>query len=280
MTPSGPAGGEGELREALGGIKRLVLQEAKWEAVDEPATALAPAPREGGEARERAKDLVMDWIMSQSPLALRNVATSELNDLIDRLAAALAPTAAGAEITPEQARYVVESDAALCIDRMLRRMDEQDKAAFNFCIRQAARPVPAATGAEWIPATRTEFLDLIRADVQAAPRVTPTVDTLKHCSVCYFKPFVPCSYCGHPGERPPAPLGTPPGGEVVARLRDELLVWVDSRIEAEVTHRPTENRYKAMLAETWAQVRNRLELIPDAPVASPGRAGEERGDGA
>ena len=78
------------------------------------------------------------------------------------------------EITSEQARSVVESDAALSIDRMLRRMDEQDKAAFNFCIRQAARPVPAATGAEWIPATRTEFLDLIRADVQAAPRVTPT----------------------------------------------------------------------------------------------------------
>lgn len=50
----------------------------------------------------------------------------------------------------------------------------------------------------------------------------------------------------------------------VAGLRDDLLAWVDSRIEAEVTHRPDVNRYKRTLSETWAQVRRRIEAISDA----------------
>lgn len=54
-----------------------------------------------------------------------------------------------------------------------------------------------------------------------------------------------------------------------AGIRDELLAWVDERIEAEVTHRPDVNRYKRTLSETWTQVRNRIEMIPDRALSPP-----------
>jgi hypothetical protein len=48
-------------------------------------------------------------------------------------------------------------------------------------------------------------------------------------------------------------------------MRERLLEWVDSRIEAEVAHRPDENIYKKTLAQTWDQVRRKLSPPPAVP---------------
>ena len=48
--------------------------------------------------------------------------------------------------------------------------------------------------------------------------------------------------------------------EARRELAEELLAWVDERIEAEVTHRPDTNRYNRTLTETWNQVKARLLL--------------------
>ena len=42
-------------------------------------------------------------------------------------------------------------------------------------------------------------------------------------------------------------------------LLDELILWVHSRIDAEVTHRPDVNIHKRTLSETWHQVLRKLE---------------------
>jgi hypothetical protein len=45
-----------------------------------------------------------------------------------------------------------------------------------------------------------------------------------------------------------------------------LLAWVDSRIEAEVTHRPDVNVHKRTLSETWQQVRGHLASLKSEPA--------------
>lgn len=45
-----------------------------------------------------------------------------------------------------------------------------------------------------------------------------------------------------------------------------LLAWVDSRIEAEVTHRPDINVHKRTLSVTWQQVRRHLISLQTKPV--------------
>lgn len=59
------------------------------------------------------------------------------------------------------------------------------------------------------------------------------------------------------------PPGTPdPRWEGRQAALRELAAWVDSRIEAEVAHRPDVNIYKRTLAETWGQMERKLmELL-------------------
>lgn len=45
-----------------------------------------------------------------------------------------------------------------------------------------------------------------------------------------------------------------------------ILAWVDSRIEAEVTYRPDSNLHKSRLADTWNQVRDHLIGLRSTPV--------------
>jgi len=276
-------------------------------------------------------------------------------DVLGAVDAELAPPALAAppaatppeEITSEQARSVVESDAALSIDRMLRRMDEQDKAAFNFCIRQARQPAatpeadcdfcaacpkcgrgavnpvapqPAATPPVWIPATKMEFLDLIRADIQAEPAATPPVE----CSCCgtgihtsWTHPALVnrnCDHCGHPLAQPtaapasppearpvpaatgacqwqpgdtayqcamrgtsPAPRGTPTGGAVLLAFIERWVPELISAVERAALHKVWNSEWYTAMAE---EAQKELDALRAPPVASPGRAGEERGDGA
>jgi hypothetical protein len=48
-----------------------------------------------------------------------------------------------------------------------------------------------------------------------------------------------------------------------------IIAWVDSRIEAEVKHRPDVNVYKRILSDTWSQVRRHLISLRSEPADPP-----------
>lgn len=75
-------------------------------------------------------------------------------------------------------------------------------------------------------------------------------------------------------------IGAPPSIALTdEQVVQDLLDWVDGRIDAEVTHRPDGNIYKATLSQTWMQMRRKLlEMKGDGSAAPPTTIAQARGE--